>query len=95
MSQLTSLAPDSPDRHGRLRIWDRFRRAVQEMSFAPVSSELQMVAFSPYYPAGPACSDLALGDSQGRVPRCHQKRGKHHPSRTSARNGDDRRLPAR
>ena len=54
MSQLTSPAPDSPDRHGRLRIWDRFRRAVQEMKFAPVSSELQMVAFSPYYPAGPA-----------------------------------------
>jgi hypothetical protein len=54
MSQLTSPAPDSPDRHGRLRIRDRLRRAVQEMNSAPVSSELRMVAFSRYYSAGPA-----------------------------------------
>jgi hypothetical protein len=54
MSQLTSPAPDSHDRHGRRRIRNRLRRAVQDMSSAPLSSELRIVAFSRYYSAGPA-----------------------------------------
>lgn len=60
MSQLTSPAPDSPDRHGRRRIRDRLRRAVQQMDSAPLSSELRIDAFSRtlYYPGGPARSDL-------------------------------------
>jgi hypothetical protein len=51
MSQPTSPAPDSPDRHGRLRIRNRIRRAVQEMNSAPLSSELRILAFSRYYSA--------------------------------------------
>ena len=54
MSQLTSPAPDSPDRPGRLRIRYRLRRAVQEMNSAPGSPELRILAFSRYYSAGPA-----------------------------------------
>jgi len=53
MSQLTSPVSDSPDRPGRLRIRYRFRRAV-EMTSAPRSPELQILAFSRYYSAGPA-----------------------------------------
>ena len=56
MSQLTSPAPDSPDRHGRRRIRDRLHRAVQEMDSAPLSSELRIDALSRffYFSAGPA-----------------------------------------
>jgi len=53
MSQLTSPISDSPDRPGRLRIRYRFRRAV-EMTSARRSPELQILAFSRYYSAGPA-----------------------------------------
>ena len=54
MSQLTSPVSDSADRPGRLRIRYRLRRAVQEMNSAPRSPELQILAFSRYYSAGPA-----------------------------------------
>ena len=54
MSQLTSPVPDSPDRPGRLRIRDRFHRAVHKTNPAPLSPELRIVAFSRYYSAGPA-----------------------------------------
>jgi hypothetical protein len=54
MSQLTSPAPDSHDRPGRLRIRDRFRRAGQEMNSTSRNPELRIVAFSRYYSAGPA-----------------------------------------
>jgi len=53
MSQLTSPISDSADRPGRLRIRYRLRRAVQ-MTSAPGGPELQMLAFSRYYSAGPA-----------------------------------------
>jgi hypothetical protein len=54
MSQLTSPAPDSPDRRRRLRIRDRLHRAVQEMNSAPLSSELRIDPFSFFYfSAGP------------------------------------------
>ena len=54
MSQLTSPVSDSPDRRGRRRIRDRLYRAVHEMNSAPLSPELQILAFSRYYSAGPA-----------------------------------------
>jgi hypothetical protein len=54
MSQLTSPALDSPDRHVRLRIRDRLHRAVQEMTPAPLSPQLRGDAFSFFYfSAGP------------------------------------------
>jgi hypothetical protein len=59
MSPLTSPAPGSPDRHGRLRIPDRLHRAVQEMNSAPLSSKPRMNAFSFFYfPAARSRSDL-------------------------------------
>jgi hypothetical protein len=51
MSQLTSPAPDSPDRP---RFRDRLRRAAQEMNLTPRNPERQILAFSRYYSAGPA-----------------------------------------
>ena len=53
MSQLTSPVFDSADRPGRLRIRYRLRRAA-EMTSARRSPELQLLAFSRYYSAGPA-----------------------------------------
>ena len=53
MSQLTSPAPDSPDRPGRPRFRDRLRRAAQETNPAH-NPEPQILAFSQYYSAGPA-----------------------------------------
>jgi hypothetical protein len=53
MSQLTSPVFDSPDRP-RLRIRDRLHRAVHDLNSAPLSPELQILAFSRYYSAGPA-----------------------------------------
>jgi hypothetical protein len=53
MSQLTSPVSDSPDRPERLRIRYRLRRAV-EMTSARRNPELQILAFSRYYSAGPA-----------------------------------------
>ena len=54
MSQLTSPVSDSPDRPGRLRIRDRLHRAMHDLNSAPLSPELQILAFSRYYSAGPA-----------------------------------------
>ena len=54
MSQLTSPVSDSPDRLRRLRIRDRLHRTVHKMNSAPLSPELQILAFSRYYSAGPA-----------------------------------------
>jgi hypothetical protein len=54
MNQLTSPAPDSPDRPGRPRFRDRLRHAVQEMNPTPGNPERRILAFSRYYSAGPA-----------------------------------------